>query len=48
LTDKRIRRGIFQDVEQLILAIGGYIDRHNENTKPRNQETEKAPRTLRT
>jgi transposase len=34
LTDKRIRRGVFQDLEQLILAIGEYIDRHNENPKP--------------
>lgn len=34
LTDKRIRRGIFQDLEQLIMAIGEYIDRHNENPKP--------------
>lgn len=34
LTDKRIRRGIFQDLEQLIMAIGEYIDGHNENPKP--------------
>jgi transposase len=34
LTDKRIRRGVFQDLEQLIMAIGDYIDRHNENPKP--------------
>jgi transposase len=34
LTDKRIRRGIFQDLEQLIMAIGDYIDSHNENPKP--------------
>ena len=34
LTDKRIRRGIFQDLEQLIMAIGEYIDSHNENPKP--------------
>ncbi len=34
LTDKRIRRGVFQDLEQLITAIGDYIDRHNESPKP--------------
>jgi len=34
LTVNRIRRGIFRDLEQLILAIGDYIDRHNENPKP--------------
>jgi transposase len=34
LTDKRIRRGVFQDLEQLIMAIGNYIDKHNANPKP--------------
>ena len=34
LTDKRIRRGVFQDLEQLITAIGEYSDRHNESPKP--------------
>ncbi len=34
LTDKRIRRGVFQDLEQLIMAIGDYIDRHNKSPKP--------------
>lgn len=34
LTDKRIRRGVFQDLEQLIMAIGDYIDQHNANPKP--------------
>jgi transposase len=34
LTAKRIRRGIFQDLEQLIMAIGDYIDRHNQSPKP--------------
>lgn len=34
LTDKRIRRGVFQDLEQLINAIGDYIDKHNANPKP--------------
>jgi hypothetical protein len=32
--ENRIRRGAFQDLEQLILAIGDYIDRHNNNAKP--------------
>jgi len=34
LTDKRIRRGVFRDVEDLILAIGDYIDHHNTEPKP--------------
>ena len=34
LTQKRIRRGVFRDVEELILAIGDYIDKHNDNPKP--------------
>lgn len=29
-----LRRGVFLDVEELIMAIEGYIDRHNENPKP--------------
>ena len=34
LTHKRLRRGVFRDLEELILAIGDYIDRHNDNPKP--------------
>jgi len=34
LTQNRLRRGVFQDLEQLIMAIGEYIDSHNENPKP--------------
>ena len=34
LTENRIRRGIFHDVEELIMAIGDYIDKHNEKPKP--------------
>jgi transposase len=34
LTESRIRRGAFRDLEQLIMAIGDYIDRHNDNPKP--------------
>jgi transposase len=34
LTDKRIRRGVFQSVEQLIEAIRAYIAEHNGNPKP--------------
>ena len=34
LTENKIRRGVFQDIEQLITAIGKYIDRHNESPKP--------------
>jgi len=34
LTQNRLRRGVFRDVEELIMAIDGYIDRHNESPKP--------------
>jgi transposase len=34
ITDKRIRRGVFRSVEQLIAAIRGYIDEHNGDPKP--------------
>ena len=30
LTQNRLRRGIFRDVEELIMAIGDYIDKHND------------------
>ena len=34
LTDKRIRRGVFRSVEELIQAITDYTAAHNENPKP--------------
>jgi len=34
LTQNRLRRGIFRYVEQLIMAIGDYIDKHNRTPKP--------------
>src|SRR5271165_6755659 len=34
LTQNQLRRGVFQDLEQLIMAIGEYIDVHNQNPKP--------------
>jgi transposase len=34
LTVNRLRRGVFQDSQQLIDAIAAYIDRHNGNPKP--------------
>ena len=34
LTQNRLRRGVLRDVEELIMAIEGYIDRHNEDPKP--------------
>ena len=34
ITDKRIRRGVFRSVEQLIEAIRAYIDEHNDNPTP--------------
>jgi hypothetical protein len=34
ITQNSIRRGVFKDLEQLIMAIGDYIDGHNQNPKP--------------
>lgn len=34
LTQNRLRRGVFRDLEELITAVETYIDRHNENPKP--------------
>jgi hypothetical protein len=34
LTQNRLHRGTFGDLEELILAIGTYIDRYNESPKP--------------
>jgi transposase len=34
LTENRIWRGVFQVLEQLIVAIRDYFDRHNDNPKP--------------
>lgn len=34
LTQNRLRRGVFRDLEELIMAVEGYIDRHNANPKP--------------
>jgi transposase len=34
LTENRLRRGIFRSIEEMIEAIGDYIDHHNENPKP--------------
>lgn len=34
LTEQRLRRGIFREVEELVTAIGDYIDKHNDNPKP--------------
>lgn len=34
LTQNRLRRGVFRDLEELFLAIGSYIDRQNEHPKP--------------
>ncbi len=33
ITDKRIRRGTFRSVDELVNAIMGYVDQHNENPK---------------
>lgn len=34
LTQRRLRRGVFRGVEELIMAIGDYVDQHNEQPKP--------------
>src|ERR1700758_5179317 len=34
LTQNRLRPGVFRDVEELITAIGDYIDHHNQSPKP--------------
>jgi transposase len=34
LTDKQLRRGVFRNVEELLEAIGEYIDNHNRQPKP--------------
>jgi hypothetical protein len=34
LTVKRLRRGVFRDVMELVEAIDAYVDQHNENPKP--------------
>src|ERR1700682_6058959 len=34
LTQNRLKRGVFLDVEKLIMAIIDYIDKHNDNPKP--------------
>ena len=34
LTQNRLRRGVFRDVEELIAAIDTYVDKHNELPKP--------------
>jgi transposase len=33
ITDKRIRRGVFKNVPELICAIREYLDNHNQNPK---------------
>jgi hypothetical protein len=33
LTQNRLRRGVFHEVEELIMAIGEYIDKNNQNPK---------------
>ncbi len=34
LTQNRLRRGVFRDVEELIMAIIDYVDKHNDKPKP--------------
>jgi transposase len=34
LTQNRLKRGVFRDLDELIMAVETYIDRHNLNPKP--------------
>lgn len=34
LTQNRLRRGVFRDVKELILAVQAYVSKHNEHPKP--------------
>ena len=34
LSENRLRRGAFRSLEELVAAIDGYIDQHNESPKP--------------
>ena len=34
LTENRLRRGVFRDVEELVMAVEAYIDKHNFAPKP--------------
>jgi hypothetical protein len=34
LTQNRLRRGVFHDAEDLIMAIFEYIDKHNQRPRP--------------
>lgn len=34
LTANRLRRGVFRDVPELVEAIDGYVDKHNDHPKP--------------
>jgi hypothetical protein len=34
LTQTRLCRGVVRDVEELVIAIGDFIDRHNDYPKP--------------
>ena len=34
LTEKKLRRGVFRNVEELLESIGDYIDNHNRQPKP--------------
>jgi hypothetical protein len=34
LTENRLKRGVFRSVLELIEALGGYVDHHDEEPKP--------------
>ena len=34
LTQNRLKQGVFRDLNELLIAVQGYIDRHNQKPKP--------------
>ena len=34
ISERKLRRGVFRSVDELILAITDYVARHNESPKP--------------
>jgi hypothetical protein len=43
LTVRRLRRGVFRDVEELIMEIGAYIDQHKINSRSRSSGPQRPP-----
>lgn len=34
LSQNRLKRGVFRDIEELVVAVESYIERHNHSPKP--------------